>query len=55
VTQRGGVATSVGGEAAQGRGKGGDDVSWAGANFIGPKNEENPRGRFSWYKWTVKI
>jgi hypothetical protein len=36
-------------------GKGGDDVSWADANLIGPKNEENPRGRFSWYKLTVKI
>jgi hypothetical protein len=31
---------SVGGEAAPGRGKGGDDVSWADANLIGPKNEK---------------
>jgi hypothetical protein len=32
-----------------------DDVSWADANFTAPKNEENTRDRFSWYKWTIKI
>jgi hypothetical protein len=37
------------------RGKGGDDASWAEANFSGPKNKENPHSRFSCYKWTVKI
>jgi hypothetical protein len=31
---------SVGGEVAPGRGKGGDDVSWADANLIGLKNEK---------------
>jgi hypothetical protein len=36
-------------------GKGGDDVSWAEMNLIGPKNEEYPHGRLSCYKWTVKI
>jgi hypothetical protein len=30
-----------------GEGKGGDDVSWADANFTGPENKENPHGRFS--------
>jgi hypothetical protein len=47
--------TSVRGEAAPKRGKGGNDTSWAGVNFTGPKNNENSHGRFSWYKWTVKI
>jgi hypothetical protein len=37
--------------AALGRGKGGNDASWADANLTGPKNEENPRDRFSWYEW----
>jgi hypothetical protein len=46
---------SVGGEAAQGRGKGGDGASWTDAYFTGLKNEENSCGRFSCYKWTVKI
>jgi hypothetical protein len=55
VTRRGGVVASVGGEAAPGIGKGRDDVSWADANLTGPKNEENARGRFSCYNWTVKI
>jgi hypothetical protein len=32
--------TSVGGEAVQGRGKGGDNASWADANLTGPKNKE---------------
>jgi hypothetical protein len=35
--------TSVGREAAPGRGKRGDDASWTDVNLIGPKNEENPR------------
>jgi hypothetical protein len=33
VTRRGGVGTSVGGEAAPGMGKGGNDASWAGTNL----------------------
>jgi hypothetical protein len=37
MTQCGGVATSVSGEAAPGRGKGGDDISWANANLTEPK------------------
>jgi hypothetical protein len=49
------VVTSAGGEATSGKGKGGDDVSWANANLTGPNNEENARGRFNCYKWTVKI
>jgi hypothetical protein len=44
------VATSMGGEAALGKEKGGDDASWADTNFIRMINEENPRGRFSCYK-----
>jgi hypothetical protein len=47
VIRRDGVTMSAGGEAAPRRGKVEDDVSWADANFTGPKNEENPRGRFS--------
>jgi hypothetical protein len=31
------VATLVGGEATSGRGKEGDDASWADTNFTGPK------------------
>jgi hypothetical protein len=23
--------------------------------LTGPRNKENPRNRFSWYNWTVKI
>jgi hypothetical protein len=46
---------SDGGDAAPEREKGGDNTSWANANLIEPKNEENPHGRFSWYKWTMKI
>jgi hypothetical protein len=30
----------AGGEPATGRGKGGDDVSWADTNFTEPKNRE---------------
>jgi hypothetical protein len=55
VIQDGGVATSIEGEATPERGKGGDNVSLADANLAGPKNKENPNGRFSCYKWTVKI
>jgi hypothetical protein len=29
--------------------------SWANTNFTRPKNKEKPCGRFSCYKWTVKI
>jgi hypothetical protein len=31
------VATSVGGEATPGRGRGGDDANWADVNFTGQK------------------
>jgi hypothetical protein len=50
-----GVVTFAGGEAASGRGKGGDNIGWADVNLTGPKNEENSRGRFNCYNWTVKI
>jgi hypothetical protein len=43
MTRRGGVMTSVGGEMTPGRGKGGDNTSWADANLTGPKIEENSR------------
>jgi hypothetical protein len=46
---------STGGDAAPRREKGEDDSSWADTNLTGLKNEENIRGRFSWYKWMVKI
>jgi hypothetical protein len=42
VTRRDGVATSDGGEAAPGRGKGGEDTSWDDTNLTGQKNKENP-------------
>jgi hypothetical protein len=47
--------TLIGGEAALRRGKGGDDASWVDANLTRSKNKKNSHGRFSWYKWTVKI
>jgi hypothetical protein len=47
--------TSSGGEAAPRRGKRENDASWADVNLTRSKNEENLRGRISWYKWTVKI
>jgi hypothetical protein len=50
-----GATTSVGGEAAPGREKGGDDASWADTNLTDLKNKENLHSRFSCYKWTVKI
>jgi hypothetical protein len=46
---------SAGGEAVPGRGKGGDDARWVDVNPYWIKTEENSRGRFSYYKWTVKI
>jgi hypothetical protein len=55
MTWRDNITTSTGGEATTGRGKGGDNANWADMNFTGPKNKENPRSQFSWYKWTVKI
>jgi hypothetical protein len=55
VTRCGSVTMSIGGEVAPGRGKGGDDASWADANLTGPKNKENSHGQFSCYKWMVKI
>jgi hypothetical protein len=55
VIQHDGMMMSAGGEATLRRGKGGDDVCWADTNLTEPKNEENSRGRFSWYKWTVMI
>jgi hypothetical protein len=47
--------TAAEGEAAHGKGKGGDDASWADVNFTGPENKENLHGRFSRNKWMVKI
>jgi hypothetical protein len=55
VTRNDGVVTSARGEVTSGRENGVDDVIWAGANLTGPKNKENPHGRFSCYKWTIKI
>jgi hypothetical protein len=55
VTQRSGVMMMAGGEVTPRRRKGEDNASWAVANLTGPKNEENPRGQFSFYKWMVKI
>jgi hypothetical protein len=55
VIWRGGVTTSVKGEVALERKKGGDSVSWADTNLTRPKNKENSRGQFSYYNWTVKI
>jgi hypothetical protein len=40
-------------EASPWRKKGEDDTSWGDANLTGPKNEESPRGRFSYYKFYV--
>jgi hypothetical protein len=50
VTQHGGVMMSVEGDAAQGKRKRGDDVSWSDANLTGAKNKENSSDRFSYYK-----
>jgi hypothetical protein len=44
VTWHGGMMTSVGGEAAPRRKKGGDDVNWVDTNLIEPKNKENTHG-----------
>jgi hypothetical protein len=33
-----------------GEANGGDGVNWVDTNLTGPKNEENPRDRFSCYK-----
>jgi hypothetical protein len=49
------MTTLAEGEAAPGRRKRGDDVSWADVNLTRSKIEENPRGQFSWYKWMMKI
>ncbi len=40
MTWRSSVTTAAKGEAAPGRGKGGDDVSWADANLSKPKMEK---------------
>jgi hypothetical protein len=55
VTRRDDVMMFVRGEAAPRRRKWGYNVSCADANFTGPKNKENSRGRFCCYHWTVKI
>jgi hypothetical protein len=49
------VTTSVGGEAAAGRAKGGDNTTCNDVNLTMPKNEENTYGRFRYYKWMVNI
>jgi hypothetical protein len=38
------------GETTLRKGKRGNEVSWADVNLTGPKNKENTRGRFGWYK-----
>jgi hypothetical protein len=53
--QHNSAVTSVGGEAASGRGKKGDNTNWVDANLTRLKNEENLRDRFSCYKWTMNI
>jgi hypothetical protein len=55
VTRHSGVMMLTEGEVTPGRGKGGDNVSWADANLTEPKNKENSRCQFSCYNWTVKI
>jgi hypothetical protein len=55
VTRCGGVTTSTGVEAAPGKGKRVDDVSWADTNLTKSKIKKNPRGRFNCFKWMVKI
>jgi hypothetical protein len=55
VTRRRAVVTLGRGEVAPRREKGEDDVSWDDTNLTVQKNKENLRGRFSFYKWTVKI
>jgi hypothetical protein len=47
VTRRGGVVTSVRGEVAPRRRKGGDDVNWADVNLTRSKIKENSHGQFS--------
>jgi hypothetical protein len=41
VTWRSSVTIVAKGEAAPGKGKRGDDISWADANLTGPKNRKN--------------
>jgi hypothetical protein len=41
VARRSGMTISSGGEAAPGRGKGGDDASWIKTNLTRPKNKKN--------------
>jgi hypothetical protein len=55
VTRCSDVMTSVRGEVTPGREKGWDNVSWADANLIKPKNKEILHGWFNYNKWTVKI
>jgi hypothetical protein len=52
MMRRGGVVMLAEGEEARGRRCG---TSWADTNLTAPKNEENLRGRFNCYKWTMKI
>jgi hypothetical protein len=54
VTRCGGVTTLATGEAALGRRKEVDDASWTNANLAGPKNEENLRDQFNYYKMNGK-
>jgi hypothetical protein len=53
--RRADVVTSVGGEATPRWGKGGHEANWTDTNLTGPKNKKNQYGRFSCYKWIVKI
>jgi hypothetical protein len=50
-----GVTMTAGGDTTLRRGKGENDASWTNTNLTRPKNKENSYGRFSWYKWTMKI
>jgi hypothetical protein len=49
MARRNGVAMSVRGYVAPGRGKGGDNTIWTDMNLSEPKNEEYSCGRFKCY------
>jgi pimeloyl-CoA synthetase len=55
VTRCGDMPTSVRGETASERGKGGDNVDWADVNLTRLKNKENSHSRVNWNKWMMKI
>jgi hypothetical protein len=55
VTWHSGMVTSAGGEATLWREKRGDDAVGLTRFLLGKKIKKNPSGRFSSYKWNVKI